>query len=126
MCGMVILLNILLFVFPTNLFCQQDKKISETIGKGNYLLLSRHFDETIEINLLGQEGIYSKIQAEQILRTFFENHKPVSFEIIHRGERGHSQYLIGLMNSRYERFRVYLLIRENIILQLRIEIENGN
>jgi hypothetical protein len=51
-------------------------EISSHIRNGNVKELSQHFSSTVHMNILGQEGAYSKVQAELVLREFFQKNKP--------------------------------------------------
>jgi hypothetical protein len=95
---------------------------------GNAAELAKHFNANIELVILENEDVYSKIQAEQILRDFFANHRPSSFKIIFEGGKETSRYAIGSLSTSSGNFRVYFLIKNQdgipLIHQLRIEEED--
>ena len=41
---------------------------------GNSKELAKNFSSSVELSILGEEDVYSKAQAEQILRDFFTKH----------------------------------------------------
>lgn len=95
---------------------------------GNAEELAKHFNANIELIILDKEDVYSKNQAEQILRKFFTDHHPTSFNIIHEGGKETSRYAIGSLFTSSGNFRVSFLIKNQdstpLIHQLRIEEED--
>lgn len=95
---------------------------------GNAEELTKHFYNNIELIILEKEDVYSKTQAEQILRKFFTDHRPSSFNIIHEGGKETSRYAIGSLSTSSGNFRVSFLIKNQdgtpLIHQLRIEEED--
>jgi hypothetical protein len=95
---------------------------------GNAEELTKHFYNNIELIILENEDVYSKTQAEQILRKFFTDHRPSSFNIIHEGGKETSRYAIGSLSTSSGNFRVSFLIKNQegtpLIHQLRIEKED--
>ncbi len=95
---------------------------------GNAEELTKHFYSNIELIILENENVYSKTQAEQILRKFFTDHRPSSFNIIHEGGKETSRYAIGSLSTSSGNFRVSFLIKNQegipLIHQLRIEKED--
>jgi hypothetical protein len=100
-------------------------QVINAFATGNAAVLAQSFNNTIELTLFDKEEIYSKIQAEMILRDFFSKHKPTQFKIIHQGGKENSKYAIGNLICGAESFRItFLLKSENnntFIHQLRIE-----
>ena len=97
---------------------------------GNAPALSEFFNEDIELIILEEEDVYSRKQAEQIMRKFFTDHRPSAFKIIFEGGKETSRYAIGSLDTENGIFRVYLLIKEQdnqpLIHQLRIEEEEDD
>ena len=101
--------------------------ISLAIKSGNAGELAKYFNENIELVILEKENIYSKTQAEQILKNFFNQHTPVNFKIVHQGG-DESRYAIGTLDATNGSYRVYFLLKsingQSLIHQLRIEDDN--
>lgn len=99
--------------------------ISSGFKSGNASLISGYFKGSIELSINGKEDIYSSTQAEIILKDFFKNNAPKSFEVIHQGGQGESKYAIGTLGTTSGTFRITLLIKTDnnkpYIHQLRIE-----
>ena len=106
------------------------EKIILSVKAGNASELAEYFYSNIELVILGKEDVYSKTQAEQILRKFFADHRPTSFKIIFEGGKETSRYAIGSLTTSTGDFRVYFLIKDQdgspLIHQLRIEEEDDD
>jgi len=105
------------------------KEISQCFKNANASKLATYFNNSLDLTLPGNEGAYSKKQAEQILKTFFSNNPVNAFTLDHTGNSNNgSTYLIGSYKSTSQKkFRVYLLIKNSnnvdLIQQLQIEQE---
>ena len=101
--------------------------ITAAIKSGNSRELAKYFDTNIELVILDKEDVYSRTQAELILKDFFSKHKPTNFTIIHRGGEG-AKYAIGTLFTSNGNFRVYILLKTKnekpYIHSLRIEEED--
>lgn len=103
--------------------------VATAIRSGNPKNISKYFIEHIDLKVIEQEDVYSKQQAEMILKDFFTKHPVRSFTIAHKSApKGGSQYIIGTLETTNGKFRVYFLIKttgtETLIQQFRIETEN--
>ena len=95
----------------------QDTKVEEEIidcfQTGNSKNLSGYFNQNVELTLLGNKNIYSKAQAKQIMSKFFNEHTPESFKILTSTSENKAQNIIGLLVTKDEIFRVYILFKQN-------------
>lgn len=66
---------------------------------GNAEKIAAFFSDNVDLSIDGKEDLYSKSQAEQILKTFFAAHNPKEFKIIHKGKSGQSEYFIGELTA---------------------------
>ena len=122
---------ILIPVLPLN---AQTGKVPEEIvlsfKAGNAEELAKFFHNNVELIILEEEDVYSRSQAEQIIRKFFNEHKPEAFKIIFEGGKENSRYAIGSMQAAGKNLRVYILMKNKegspYIHQLRIEEEEEN
>lgn len=101
-------------------------KISQAIKSSNPTELSKYFNNSIDLTIPGSEGTYSKVQAEQIIKSFFTKYPPVSFTINHKGSSNDgSVYAIGTYTSSSITFRTYYLTKsiggQLLIHQLKFE-----
>jgi len=97
---------------------------------GNAAELSKFFHDNVELIILEKEDVYSRSQAEQIIRKFFSEHPPEDFKIIFKGGKVNSRYAIGSLETPGKTYRVYFLLKKQdgspYIHQLRIEEETEN
>lgn len=99
--------------------------IANAIRSGDAKSISRYFNSTVDLTIIDQEEVYSKVQAEQIIRDFFNKNTPKSFTIIHKGEsREGARYAIGSMvTAQGITYRTYFYIKQEgatvIIKELR-------
>lgn len=122
-------LAIILFVFFSSFNSNaQDvnAKISQAIKNASTTELSKHFNNSIDLTIPGSEGTYSKVQAEQILKSFFTKYPPISFIVNHKGNSNDgSMYAIGTYKSNNKTFRTYFLVKpidgQMLIHQLKFE-----
>jgi hypothetical protein len=66
---------------------------------GNAEKIASKFIDNVDLSIDGKEDLYSNHQSEQILKTFFLQHKPKDFKLIHKGKSGQSEYFIGELSS---------------------------
>lgn len=66
---------------------------------GNASKIAKYFNENVDLSIDGKEDLYSKSQAEQILKNFFSAHPSKDFKIIHKGAAGGSEYFIGELTA---------------------------
>ncbi len=63
--------------------------------------------EKVMLNVLGNEGVYSKAQAELILKDFFTKKPGNKFHFIFKGkETAEGTFAIGIYESVEEKFRI--------------------
>lgn len=122
---LLLIISISSFAFAVDLI----DGISTAIRSGNPQNISKYFIENIDLKVIAQEDVYSKQQAEMILKDFFSKHPVKSFTVAHKSEpKGGSQYVIGTLETGNGKFRIYFLIKttgsNSLIQQFRIETEN--
>ncbi len=123
----------IILMFPVLSYAQTDKLPADIVlsfEAGNAAELAKHFHTNVELIILEEEDVYSRSQAEQIIRKFFSEHKPSAFKVIFEGGKENSRYAIGSLDTSKARYRVYILMKKQdntpLIHQLRIEEEEGN
>ncbi len=122
---LILIVSISAFAFAVDLI----DGISTAIRSGNPKNISKYFIENIDLKVISQEDVYSKQQAEMILKDFFTKHPVKSFTVAHKSEpKGGSQYVIGTLETENGKFRIYFLIKttgsNTLIQQFRIETES--
>jgi hypothetical protein len=81
--------------------------------RGNSKLLAEHFNQSVELLIKNKEDVYSKAQAELILKDFFKKNTPNNFIIEAEGESNGIKYVIGNLKTRSGKFKVYLSYQKN-------------
>jgi len=88
--------------------------------------LAKYFASTVNMSLRNEEGMYSKVQTEIILREFMNRNTPKEISIVHRLDSNPNfRYVVFNMDTENSKFRVsFKLISENSLFkmtELRIE-----
>lgn len=100
--------------------------VATGLRAGNSSIIAKFFDTNIDITILDKESVYSKAQAELVLKNFFQKNPVTSFSIIHRGTSAQgSLYGIGNMVTTAQTFRVYYYVKSKngvyLLQELRFE-----
>lgn len=104
-------------------------QITAALNAGDIETLGTHFDESMELSILEEEGIYNKGQALQKVKRFLSSNTVNSFTEVHQGasRSSDSQYVIGDLVTSGGTYRVYLFLTNNngkmIIQELRFDRE---
>lgn len=105
--------------------------IAGSMRKGSAKEVAAFFIDNIDMKILDKEDVYSKAQAELILKNFFEKHPVKSFTIAHKSganAKHASMFTIGILDTEKGKFRTYFLMKKTgdktQIQQFRIEQEN--
>jgi hypothetical protein len=128
-----ILIGVILVASATTLRAYSDVPdgLVTAIKTGNARELAKYFNSTIELVIGDKEGIYSRPQAEQILKDFFMKNPLTkdSFRLLHEVGKESSRYAIGNLYTTKGVYRISFLIKTvnniSLIDQLRIEVDNG-
>ena len=88
-------------------------KITAAMKSGNSHNVAAFFDTSVEMKLIDKSAVYSKNQAEMVLKSFFEKNHVKNFTIIHRGTstKG-ARYAIGNLETSQGSFRTYFFVKE--------------
>jgi hypothetical protein len=89
--------------------------VANALRSGDAKSVAKFFGSTIDLTIVAKEEVYSKIQAEQVLKEFFVKNHPRSFKIIHKGaSKEGAQYGIGsLSTNQGQTFRTYIYIKQS-------------
>lgn len=109
----VLVLISMLFLSFADPNTQDNPEIINAIKLGNARELSKHFNSSIDLILPGNEGTYSKTQAELMVGNFFRSNPPKSFVVRQEGTSSDSsKYTIGQYSSTNNKsFRTYFLTK---------------
>jgi hypothetical protein len=121
-------LILIIILTPVVQFAQVPPGVKEAFNKGNSQQLAKFFSKNIELLINQKEDVYSKAQAELILKDFFNKHHPEAFTIENQGCSDGINYVIGKLATSNGKFRIYFTYRlnSNIIYINRINITQYN
>jgi len=90
--------------------------------------LCKLVSNSIDLTIIDVEKTYSKSQAEEVLKSFFRNHRVKDFEVLHSGSNNKSlEFAIGRLVTENVSFRAYILVdktgESDQLIELRFEQE---
>ena len=128
------LLSILVFFTlihpPTETFFDISDDVASAVKTGNAGNVAKFFSASVDLKILDKEDVYSKAQAELILKDFFAKNAIKSFAVIHKGtSKNGDQFTIGTYESTSgKKFRTYFLFKKEgaglTVQQLRFEAQD--
>lgn len=101
-------------------------ELSRQFQQGNAREISKYFSPTVNLSILNDNNVYSKVQAEIILESFFKINSPTGSKIIHRLDSNPNyQHAVIELNTIKGYFRISYSIRINDnqaqVVEIRIE-----
>jgi len=102
-------------------------ELADAIRGGDAHKIAAYFDSKIELALSNQEDVYSKAQAELLVKDFFAKNPPKSFSLVHKGSsKEGTLFAVGtLASTNGKSFRVSFVLKtisgRNSIQELRFE-----
>lgn len=100
--------------------------VTNALKQGNTAALVKYFPDKVSIKVLTQEDLLSKAQAQTLIEDFFSKHKVKSYQTSHTSiVNSNQQFITGSLDTNNGKFRISILVRENVISQFRIENDNG-
>ncbi len=102
------------------------EEIAGHIRSGNTKEISKYFGESVDMKIFDKEDVYSKSQAELLIKDFFSKNPPKSFNINHNGiSKNGAKFAIGSYATAAGTYKIYYLLKKQgdsfIIQQFRIE-----
>jgi hypothetical protein len=87
--------------------------IISALESGSSNELAKHFESSISLSINGQQGDYSKNQAELVLKDFFKKNPSQGFSILYQKEnQGNISTYIGEYSSASSIFRVFIKVSQ--------------
>jgi len=105
------------------------EEVANSIRSGDARQLATFFSNSIDLTIVDKENVYSKDQAEFIIKDFFSKNPPKAFNILHKGSSPEgTQYLIGnLLTTNGKTFRTSFYMKtvkgKSALQELRFEVE---
>ena len=126
-----IVVFLLFFTFFTTAFLADPiDRIAALLQQGQAHELAKQCAASVEISIVSEEKVVSKLQAEAMLNAFFAQNKPVSAKVIHRMETNPNLlYAVVQLHTSNGNFRVSYSLKtasgNQEITDLHIESEKG-
>jgi hypothetical protein len=123
---------ILAFLFASHgLFAQNDVKdqVVSALGSGNAAAIGKNLVANVELTVMSTSEYYSKAQAEQILKKFFDEHDAQGMTVEHEGtSKMGDRYCIGQLTTANGVFRVTFFLKKtgDAVQVKQLRIENSN
>lgn len=114
----------------TIMYCQSKfpLDLKKAIISGSSEQLAGYFSQNLELQVKNKEDVYTKAQAEHIMKDFFSKNIPEDF-VVEMDEPGEeARYAIGLLHTQNGEYRVYLVyyeLKKKYYIS-RISISNSN
>lgn len=108
---------ILVFIvfLAASLSAQDYTSIDNAFSEGNASVLSKSFDSTVELSLDGKLSSLGRSDAENKMRSFFLDHEPRNFEIVHKGEsKSDVHYFISHLVTSNGSFRITAYLHKSV------------
>lgn len=114
--------------FPSSYTLQGDiiDSLSAQFKAGNSKEIAVSFSSSVELIIIDDEDVYSKAQAEQILRNFFTKYPPTKSTVIHLiNTNPNFRFGILSLHTKNGKFRVSITMKKSsntfFITELRVE-----
>ncbi|MFH1005063.1 MAG: DUF4783 domain-containing protein [Bacteroidota bacterium] len=127
-------MQLLIIIFLSfTLITPSDNTINDVavaVKTGNAKEVAKFFTASIDLKIPDKEDVFSKSQAELILKDFFSKNPIKSFTIVHKGtSKNGDQFAIGTYETTTgKKFRTYFLFKKEetkfLIQQLRFELQD--
>ena len=88
-------------------------RVEVAIKAGNAHELAKMLHSSVDLNIPGNEGVYSKAQTELILKEFFSKNNPTGYKTLHKGSsKDGALYSIGNLTTETGKFRAYFYMKK--------------
>jgi hypothetical protein len=95
---------------------------------GNSKEIAKSFNNSVTLSIIQEEDVYSKVQAEQILREFFNKQSPTNSSVLHQiNTNPNMRFGIISLSTKSGKFRISVTSKKVhnsfLITELRIDPE---
>ncbi len=125
-------LSCFLILSFTFVFGQQAEigRVSSGLSSGNGAAIGELMLANVDLSVAGNDDVYSKAQATQILKSFFDKNPVSKFSIDHEGtSKNNDIYKIGTLQTKGGNYRVTFFLKNDggrfLVKELRIEKAGG-
>ena len=103
-----------LFLITFSSFTGVNEDINAALKAGNAFKVSKFFDSKVDITILEESDLLSKLEAEKMLYDFFYEYHPSNFQVLHHGEsKSGLEYTIGKLITDKGNFRLSYYINKS-------------
>ena len=101
--------------------------ISTAIRSGDARQIASFFNTSVDLTIMSQEDVYSKAQAESLVRDFFSKNPVKSFTIVHKGSsKDGILFMVGnYVSANGKTFRTSIVMKSTqgkyLVQELRFE-----
>jgi hypothetical protein len=106
------ILTILSLFFALAVHAQALEDVTNGIRSGNATAVSKYFDNNVAITISSNQSVYSKAQAEIVLKDFFTRNQVRDFTVKQGGPSGeNAQYAVGVLTTSNGVYQIYLIMK---------------
>jgi hypothetical protein len=114
----------LFIAFAVNAQALED--VTNGIRSGNESAVAKYFDNTVAITISNNQSIYSKAQAEIVLKDFFNKNQVKDFTVKQGGPSGdNAKYAVGTLTTSNGVYQIYLVMKlknnDYVLREIRFE-----
>ncbi len=104
----------------------ESSEIIDAFKSGSSAAIAKYFNTNVSISINNMDNLYSKQQAEVLLKDFYTKNPFKQFNVLHQGQsKDGAQYLMGSIITSNGTFRVYTYYKkindQIVIKEMRIE-----
>ncbi|MFN4246280.1 MAG: DUF4783 domain-containing protein [Flavipsychrobacter sp.] len=100
--------------------------VTNGIRSGNITTVAKYLDNTVSITISNNQSIYSKAQAEIVLKDFFAKNQVKDFIVKQGGPSGqNAKYAVGTLQTSNGTYQIYLVLKQKddsyVLREMRFE-----
>jgi orotate phosphoribosyltransferase-like protein len=101
--------------------------VVNSIRTSNITSITRYFDKFVSITIANNQSMYSKTQAEMVLKDFFAKNPVKEFVVVQQGstQGNNSTYAIGNLTTTTGSYQLYVVLKlkegAHILQEIRFE-----
>ncbi|OSZ82654.1 hypothetical protein CAP35_05155 [Chitinophagaceae bacterium IBVUCB1] len=100
--------------------------VTNGIRSGNVTAVAKFFDNTVVITINNNQSVYSKAQAEIVMKDFFARNQVKEFTVKQGGPSGqNAKYAVGTLLTTNGTYQVYLVLKQKddsyVLREIRFE-----
>ena len=103
------------------------ENIERALKVGDVKMLASYFGNSVDITINNSQSTYSRVQAQMVLRNFFNKNLVRDFDLEHTGNSATSNatFTIGSLMTASGKYKVYMYMKQkdnlSVLQEIRIE-----